>query len=260
MRKRIIGFVLMLVMLAAVPMSASAEYLKGKDGWKVSFDGDKMDSTFKSSDLDEAVYKLMPGDTIEITLTLENAYDGDTDWYMANEVLKSLEDSSSADGGAYSYVLTYVNPKGEPTLLYSSESIGGEGDSQGGKGLHQATNSLEEFFYLDRISGKASAKVVLEVTLEGESHGDAYQNTLARLQMKFAAEKASGTPPATGTPSKKAKTVKTGDESDVLLYISLAALALGLIILLLVFKRLKDRKDEQISEVYGGHGNGKGAE
>ena len=37
----------MLVMLAAIPMSVSAEDFKGKDGWKVSFDGDKMDSTFK---------------------------------------------------------------------------------------------------------------------------------------------------------------------------------------------------------------------
>ena len=126
MRKKIIRFVLMLVMLAAIPMSVSAEDFKGKDGWKVSFDGDKMDSTFKSSDIDEAVYKLQPGDSIEITLTLENTYHADTDWYMANEVLQSLEDSdNSANGGAYSYILNYVNPRGESTLLYSSESIGG---------------------------------------------------------------------------------------------------------------------------------------
>ena len=96
MRKKIIRFVLMLVMLAAIPMSVSAEDFKGKDGWKVSFDGDKMDSTFKSSDIDEAVYKLQPGDSIEITLTLENTYHADTDWYMANEVLQSLEDSDIA--------------------------------------------------------------------------------------------------------------------------------------------------------------------
>ena len=175
-----------------------------------------MDSTFKSSDIDEAVYKLQPGDSIEITLTLENTYNADTDWYMANEVLQSLEDSdNSANGGAYSYILNYVNPRGESTLLYSSDSIGGEGDSKGGKGLHQATSSLEEFFYLERISG---------------------------------------------TPGKKAKTVKTGDESSVMLYISLAALALGLMILLLVLKRMRDQKDEQTSEAHGGYGNGKEAE
>ena len=39
MRKKIIRFVLMLVMLAAIPMSVSAENFKGKDGWKVSFVG-----------------------------------------------------------------------------------------------------------------------------------------------------------------------------------------------------------------------------
>lgn len=261
MRKKIIRFVLMLVMLAAIPMSVSAEDFKGKDGWKVSFYGDKMDSTFKSSDIDEAVYKLQPGDSIEITLTLENTYHADTDWYMANEVLQSLEDNdNSANGGAYSYILNYVNPRGESTLLYSSESIGGEGDSKGGKGLHQATSSLEEFFYLDLISGGKSAKIVLKVSLEGETHGNDYQNTLAKLQMKFAAEKAAGAPPATGTPSKKAKTVKTGDDSSIMLYISLAALALGLMILLLVLKRMRDKKDEQASEAHGGYGNGKGAE
>ena len=90
---------------------------------------------------------------------MENTYNADTDWYMANEVLQSLEDSdNSANGGAYSYILNYVNPRGESTLLYSSDSIGGEGDSKGGKGLHQATSSLEEFFYLERISGGQISK------------------------------------------------------------------------------------------------------
>ena len=103
---------------------------------------------------------------------------------------------------------------------------------------------MEEFFYLERISGGKSAKIVLKVSLEGETHGNDYQNTLAKLQMKFAAEKAAGAPPAMGTPGKKAKTVKTGDESSVMLYISLAALALGLMILLLVLKRMRDQKDE----------------
>lgn len=54
--------------------------------------------------------------------------------------------------------------------------------------------------------------------------------------------------------------MKTGDESSVMLYISLAALALGLMILLLVLKRMRDQKDEQTSEAHGGYGNGKEAE
>ena len=53
-----------------------------------------------------------------------------TDWYMTNEVLKSLEDSVSvAEGGAYTYILTYKDAAGTETVLYSSEVVGGEEDT-----------------------------------------------------------------------------------------------------------------------------------
>lgn len=148
MRKKIIRFVLMLVMLAAIPMSVSAENFKGKDGWKVSFDGDKMDSTFKSSDIDEAVYKLQPGDSIEITLTLENTYNADTDWYLANEwCCKAWKTAiNSANGGAYSYILNYVNR--EVNLHYFTAAIPSEA---------RATAKAGKAFIRQRVHWRSSS-------------------------------------------------------------------------------------------------------
>ena len=89
------------LMLASVPVTAQAETYSGNSGWKVEFDGDSMNTNFKGNDINDAIYKLQPGDTVNITVNLVNSHDTETDWYMTNEVLQSLEDSQSvADGGA----------------------------------------------------------------------------------------------------------------------------------------------------------------
>ena len=72
-------------------------------------------------------------------------------------------------------------------MLYSSETVGGE-DTAGGEGLHQATGALEDYFYLGRLESGEEGRVLLTVELEGETQGNDYQDTLARLQMNFAVE------------------------------------------------------------------------
>ena len=232
MIKKLIGLAAAVALLVSFPATAHAEDFTGDDGWGVTFDGSRMTSTFKNTDIDDAVYKLQPGDKVTIHLTLSNDYNADTDWYMTNEVLKSLEDSQTvAEGGAYSYILTYVNPKGESTPLYNSESVGGE-DTTAGEGLHQATDSMEDYFYLDTLAARETGEITLTVKLEGETQGNAYQDTLAKLQMNFAVEltQAAKTPkkPATGTPVRTLgrTSVKTGDTNKVL-YLSIAALVAG---------------------------------
>lgn len=157
---------------------------------------------------------------------------------MTNKVLKSLEDAQTvAEGGAYSYILTYIKQDGTKETLYSSEEVGGETKNASGEGLHQATNSLKDYFYLDRLKSGQSGEITLKVKLEGETQGNTYQDTLAKLQMNFAVELVDdsttpGTPDnPTKTPSKKSPsrtTVKTGDNSRVLLY-SVIALIAGLV-------------------------------
>lgn len=234
MKKKWLASVLALL-LAVTPITAYAEDFSGGDGWKVSFDGKKMTSTFKNTDIDDKIYEMEPGDTVDFHIQLKNEYKQTTDWYMTNEVLKSLEDAQTvAEGGAYSYILTYIKQDGTKETLYSSEEVGGETKNASGEGLHQATHSLKDYFYLDRLKSGQSGEITLKVKLEGETQGNTYQDTLAKLQMNFAVELVddSTTPDnPTKTPSKKSPsrtTVKTGDNSRVLLY-SVIALIAGLV-------------------------------
>ena len=237
MKKKWLASVLALL-LAVTPITAYAEDFSGGDGWKVSFDGKKMTSTFKNTDIDDKIYEMEPGDTVDFHIQLKNEYEQTTDWYMTNKVLKSLEDAQTvAEGGAYSYILTYIKQDGTKETLYSSEEVGGETKNASGEGLHQATNSLKDYFYLDRLKSGQSGEITLKVKLEGETQGNTYQDTLAKLQMNFAVELVDdsttpGTPDnPTKTPPKKSPsrtTVKTGDNSRVLLY-SVIALIAGLV-------------------------------
>ena len=196
---------------------------------------------------------------------------------MTNEVLSSLEDSQSmANGGAYGYRLAYINSLGEETILYSSENVGGEKGSAAGEGLHEVTDNLEEFFYLDRLEPGASGMVTLKVVLDGETQGNTYQNTLASLQMNFAVEKTGtvpgpdggepeggkpdgsggedtpgapggNTPRTSGPGAYTLHSVRTGDPSHMLLW-SAIALASGAALFVLAVWYLKKEKGGNNSE------------
>ena len=101
MKKRVCGILLAALTLAGVNISeARAEVYEGAEGWEVSFTGNGMESSFKSSELSDAASALQPGDGITFRIVLKNEYSGGTDWYMANEVLSSLEDSQSIGRGS----------------------------------------------------------------------------------------------------------------------------------------------------------------
>ena len=159
MKKKILSLALTASLAVSMPLAVHGETSYVSSDLKVSFiEGDKMESNFKSSDIADAISSLQPGDSIAISISLENNDTSATDWYMTNTVLQSLEDSQKvAEGSAYTYVLTYKNSKGENTTLYSSETVGGETVTAAGEGLHEATNGLEDFFYLDELDSKAKA-------------------------------------------------------------------------------------------------------
>lgn len=188
--KKGLGLLLAAVLACGAAVPASAEHYTGDENWNVSFTGKGMESNFQSSVFDDAMTALQPGDSVSLSVHLQNATtDAITDWYMTNEVLRSLEESQQvARNGGYTYELTYTGPGGEQAVLYSSDAIGGDKDQQAGLGLHEATDSLEDFFYLDQLLAGQSATVTLEVSLDGETQGNAYQDTLAQLQMNFATE------------------------------------------------------------------------
>ena len=225
-------------------------FLQGASGWQVTFDGKKMESNFTSADMSDEAGAMQPGDSVELTVTIKNTFDGEADWYMKNEVLESLEDAGDAAGGAYDYLLTYTDTSGKTTTLYSSEKFGGEGKI-GGVGLHGATRTLQNYFYLDRMKNATSGVVKLKVALDGETLVNDYQNTLARLQMDFATElvqpgtQAPGQQPGQNpdTPGGRRDVVRTGDDTQIMLYVALM-FASGLVLLCIVILRFRREQEE----------------
>ena len=243
--KRIVCFVMVAALLLCGTVPAFAEEYKG-DKWYVHFTSKaKMDSNFidvgNVGNMSDILSKLQPGDKAKFYMELKNEYVEDTDWYMTNEVLQTLEDTVDiAEGGAYGYKLTYEGPgTSGPVELYSSYRVGGENKFVASReGLREATSSLEQWFYLDTLKQNDVGRIVLEVELEGETQGNAYQDTMAKLQMNFAVELTQ-----TQTRRREFSSVRTGDEEKMFVW-SGVSLACGLTALLLAVVR-KRREDEE---------------
>lgn len=264
--------ILAALLVCLMSVSAFAEFLPAKNNWAVSFtSAKKMSSNFKSSEMDDSIYGLQPGDYTDIVLTLKNDNENTTNWYMTNKVLKSLEDTRKNDsglqGGSYTYILTYKgNQSGdEEKVLFSSDVVGGQTESKAGEGLHAATNALEDWFYLDTLKKDEGGTITLRVALDGETQGNDYQDTLAELQMNFAVElvtpeeeekkkihKDDDDDDDDDDSSKKKSTsshsgnkvVTTGDYMDSVPYLIASGVS-GLFILLLAVYSLRERRRQR---------------
>ena len=236
MRKKLLCLLLAFLLLCSFSVFASAEALAGD----VTFTaGAKM--VEENFNVDQVFNALEPGDSATYTVYVHNQHPQTTRWYMSNEVLKSLEESAAAGkilGGAYSYRLTWAGPGGSQ-VIYDSTSdntehvnfVGGDYGFEDRIGLHEATDNLEEFFFLDTLNSGESGVVTLTVSLEGETQGNIYQNTAARIQMNFAVElKDAGGKTA----------VKTGDENNLTPYY-IGMVVAGLLFLYLALDALTDR-------------------
>ena len=250
MKKLIRRLCLIVALSALLVVPSFAETIQGDSGWQVTFTGDKkMESNFKSSDMDEVIMGMQPGDRVIFTLALTNANDTATDWYMTNKVLSSLEDSVGvAKGGAYTYILKYTNPAGTVKTLFDSDTVGGDDISAAGEGLHEATSALKDYFYLDTLTKGQSGSITLEVALDGETQANSYQNTLADLQMNFAVElnnnPSSPSSPSTPGSRKPTAVVNTGEDRENIPYLIAAAVS-GCILLGLGIYGRRQRKQQR---------------
>ena len=250
MKKKILCLALAAAMMTiGAPAAVLAEEYTGGDHWAVEFDGERLNSNFTSAEMADEVYGILPGDTMLLQVAVANDSDGKTDWYMSNEILKSLEEGSAAEGGAYTYILSYTDPAGEKTELYSSDTVGGEGVTASGEGLQQADDALSDFFYLGRLDVGESGQVSLAVALEGETQGNDYQNTLARLQMNFAVEETA--PDRVVQPGEetiiRTDVPDTGDYSQTYLLSGLA-LAAGVVLVIMLAVIMKRNREEEKGE------------
>ena len=246
MKRKLICLIAAFCLTCGMSHAVYAEDFTGSPDWTVTFNGKKMESNFSSSQLAEEVYQIQPGDTMTVQINLKNSGEKAADWYMTNEIIRSFEDSQeAAQGGAYAYTLIYSDHRGEETVLYMSESVGGEGSAGGKEGLYQAADSLSEYFFLDSLTTGQSGVVRLTVGLDGETQGNAYQNTLAQLQMNFAVElNTAGTDTPNTNPGTRGNIVRTGDEMTLTPFIIVACVT-GTLLLLFAFYAQREREKER---------------
>lgn len=191
----------LLIVLVAPAIALAEEHVTGGANWYVEYNkaGQVVDN-YSVDEWADNVSQMQPGDDITLTIEVRQTNDGSADWYLSNAVLKSLEDGD-ASGSAYGYTLSYEGPSNS-RVLYTSKSIGGIGSQAG---LAEATNAMDDYFFLGTLSKGQKGKVKLNVALDGETEGNAYFDTFAQLSMKFAVEPNVTSSPSP-TPSQKTTT------------------------------------------------------
>ncbi|MBR0404834.1 MAG: hypothetical protein IJI68_06480 [Eggerthellaceae bacterium] len=224
-------------LMLAVPGAAFAESQQGSK-WSVTYtSGGQLNDDFSQQGYADDISGLQPGDDITFTVTLNHENEKTADWYMSNEVIKSLE-AGKAEGSAYEYLLTYSGASSNASrTLYDSQAVGGDNTS----GLKEATEAggLEDFFFLENLSKGKSATVTLKVTLDGETEGNDYFDTIARLKMQFGVDpsKSNDNPPNNNV-------VRTGDETNLFPFYVVMAVS-GLALLVIAIAMVRRRRADQ---------------
>lgn len=218
-----------LVLLLSLTVTAvAAEADNNEDLGSLEYNGTKLIASSDFADLNDYLSGMEPGDSVLFTVTLKNSGTEDADFWMKNNAIQSFEDNKKASGGAYTYILSY---NGEE--LYNNETVGGDVADDLAKrgGLHEATEALKEFFFLDTLKSGASAKVTLYVALDGLTQGNSYQDELSKINLTFGVEN---------------HTVPTGDQTKTLpFYIALAASGAVLAVVLVVLAIRKRKGGEK---------------
>lgn len=244
----------------------AVEY-NGRTDWSVTFTPDeKMVHAPENMNFADTVSDMQPGDVNTVAVTIKNDHAASTDWYLTNEVIKSLEASVSvAHGGSYGYVLTYEGPSGQMKTLFSSDQVGGDLVGSSGEGLSEATSSLEGFLLLDTLKSGEQGVVTLQVSLDGETNNNAYQDTLADIKMKFAVEQTPkpGSPATFGSPTVSPDPTgsgglltlllpQTGDYTNTILLLVLTGVS-GVVLLALALVGRHWRREQEMAGEEGEH-------
>lgn len=248
--KRLLSILLAAALVCAAPVLALAESRTGKT-WNVTYTTDgKLKDDYSSREYADQISQLEPGDDITLTVKLDHQNATAADWYLRNDVIKTLEDASHATGSAYTYRLTYQGTSANHTLFDST--VGGDT----GSGLRDADDG--NFIYLDNLSQGKSGTVTLYVALDGETEGNAYFDTLAQIKLAFAVEPSTSTSTTERTTNTTSNTtgtttelnenrrglVRTGEENRLFPFY-VAMLVSGLLFGALAVVSYRERKKEE---------------
>ena len=249
---------LSVVMIIGLTESVSAE--SDEVTGNCYFDGNEVVCDFDSDVVVKTVQGLEPGDDVTFKVQFKNQYDETTYWYMRNETLETLEQSyDRTENGGYTYKLTHVAPDGSREVLFDNSTVGGEytlenhkaktshGTDNTGEGLHQATNAADDWFYIQTLEKGEAGHTELHVKFDGETEVNDYMDTAGELLLAYAVELDETTPP---------KPPKTGDESNLLLYIVMMTLAL-LMLIFTILSFMKDRREARAEAGAYGEGTAK---
>lgn len=242
---------LMIAMIAGSALSVSAEsYDFTDEDFHCYFENGTMVENFEEKKIAQAVENLQPGDDMTFKVVYENRSDDTTDWYMENAIAKTLEQTRSqrlavsgigeAENGGYSYELIHVDKNGAEDVLFNSEGLdkvfGSKDDEAvtGREGLKQATNALEDWFFIQTLEPGESGEVILKVALEGETEVNDYMDTDGEVNVRFAVEVPEST---------TRKIVKTGDYTNITRWVAILMAAGVLLLILAIFSKKRDRKE-----------------
>lgn len=230
--KTIRKITVLLLALTMIFMMSQAAMAETYDGGTFSYDGSKITNSQAAKTIDEAIAGLQPGDEMTFTFTYKNDSKVSTEWYLENTIIKALEDGGAKNGG-YTYELVNNGKKEGKVVIFSSKAVAGQ-DSD--KGLKTATDATGEWFYIDTLPPGQSGTTTLTVALDGESQANSYQNMNGQLRIVYGVEDT-----AVGEDIIKHVTVKTGDETNIVLPVAMFAGA----VLLLIFALLSGKKDRK---------------
>ncbi len=197
MKKKLLNLVLALTLVVAGTTGIKADVNATEaDGlsysWDVTYTGKSFSSTYDSEAA--KLKNAMPGDTITYSAKYINGTSESVDFYMNADVLKSLEETSSGQGGAYTFKIT-----NNDSVIFDSETVGG--DVETAVGLNQVSGRQGAYFTLGSVDAGKNGVVKVSITLDPNSQTNDYMAATANLAIKFGAE-------ATTTAQKSKKITK----------------------------------------------------
>lgn len=281
MKKSFKRFAAILLGLALLATSATAAFADGTQSPAVTFDGAKLDSNYTDDKIAGQIHSMQPGDSKSFEVEIRNDTASPAAFSLNNSVIQSLEETENANasGGAYTYELVY-NPDDPTTrqVLFSSERIGGSQTGTMGvsarrrapraggasDGLHEIDSAVGDenietfevngmtYRYLGTLGAHQSGRVRMTVSLDGETQGNNYQNTLASLQLLFAVD------PVTSTSRNETVTnrvnrdvttvVQTGEGSDRLPFVLATGISGLLLVVLGILGMMDGRKAKKAAQ------------
>lgn len=190
MKKRLFSLILIALLMLSLSANAFAETIPARTDLYVEYTSGK---TIKNNaDFSETLEKVLPGDDTTIQIAVKNSSGKTVEWYVLNEIISTLETGSDAENGGYTYILSYKTSGGEERELYNSNKVGGGGQNgytnPAEEGLKEIDDALKEYMFLERMGPGKSGMLTLYVAFDGESQDNSYQDTKAKLKLRFAVE------------------------------------------------------------------------